>query len=57
MDEVESVLLAAIDRLRTTLVALGMSPELDDREAAAWLRTRLELGWALELEGSAPRHH
>jgi hypothetical protein len=57
MDEVESVLMAAIGRLRTTLVDLGMPPELDDGEAAAWLRARLELGWELELEGAAPRHH
>ena len=57
MDEMESVLMAAIGRLRTTLVDLGMPPQLDDGEAAAWLRARLELGWQLELEGAAPRHH
>ena len=53
-DELDSVLLNAIDRLRGPLVGLGMPADLDDRAAVAWLRARLELGWDLELEGSAP---
>ena len=52
MDELESALLVALERLRPTLVALGMPAGLEDREAAAWLRSRFERGWERELQTS-----
>jgi hypothetical protein len=53
VDELESALLVALPRLRPILISVGMPAELDDGEAVAWLRTRLDARWARELEPTA----